>query len=132
MATELRGTKILVLDDDVHVAQTLELIFLARGYEVRVAYSAEEAIETIAAWQPDVALVDVMLPGMNGIEFGCVLQANYPNAQVVLVSGHPDSAKLLETARTGGQSFEILAKPLHPTYILEMISRMLPGMTGEA
>lgn len=132
MATLPGGGRILVLDDDIHVAQTLELILLARGYKVRVAYSAEEAIETISEWQPDVALVDVMLPRMNGIEFGCVLKANYPDAQIVLVSGHPDSAQLLESARRQGHTFEILAKPLHPTHILEIVAGLLPGMTGQA
>jgi CheY-like chemotaxis protein len=132
MATLPCGGRILVVDDDTHVAQTLELIFLSRGYKVRVAYSAEQAIEVIAGWQPDLALVDVMLPCMNGIEFGCVLKANYPEAQIVLVSGHPDSAQLLESARTRGHSFEILAKPLHPTHILEIVASLLPGMTGQA
>ena len=98
-----------------------------------MANSAEEAIEIIAGWEPDVALVDVMLPCMNGIDFGCVLKSNYPNAHIVLVSGHPDSAQLLEAARTKGQSFEILAKPLHPTYILELVAGLVvPGMAGEA
>lgn len=126
------GGKILVLDDDIHVAQTLELIFLARGYKVKVAYSAEEAIEIISNWQPDVALVDVMLPCMNGIEFGCVLKENYPAAQIVLLSGHPESAQLLESARTRGHNFAILAKPMNPGYILEIVAGLLPGVIGEA
>ena len=75
MTTLPGGGSILVLDDDVHVAETLQMILLARGYKVRIANSAEEAIETIAAWEPDLAIVDVMLPRMNGIEFGEVLRS---------------------------------------------------------
>ena len=126
------GSRILVLDDDVHVAQTLELIFLARGYKVKVAYSAEEAIEIISDWRPDVALVDVMLPRMNGIEFGCVLKENYPACQIILLSGHPESGQLLESARTRGHNFAILAKPMNPGYILEIVAGLLPGVIGEA
>lgn len=132
MATLPGGGKILVLDDDTAVAQTLELVFLSRGYKVRVAHSAEEAIELIAHWQPDVAIVDVMLPCMNGIEFGAVLRANYPHCEVVLVSGHPGTSELLDGARNQGHSFEILAKPLHPTYILDLVADLLPETTGEA
>ena len=104
MATLPGGGRILVLDDDVHVAETLQMILLARGYKVRVANSAEEAIETIAGWEPDLAIVDVMLPRMNGIEFGDVLRSNYPQCQLVLVSGHPGTSDLLETARRDGPS----------------------------
>lgn len=127
------GGKILVLDDDVHVADTLKLILLARGYKVRVAHSAEEAIETISTWAPDVAIVDVMLPQMNGIEFGDVLRANYPNSQLILMSGHPGTADLLESARKDGHPLlEILAKPLHPSHILEIVAGLLPGMPADA
>lgn len=133
MTTLPGGGKILVLDDDVHVAETLQMILLARGYKVQVANSAEEAIETIAGWEPDLAIVDVMLPRMNGIEFGDVLRSNYPHCQLVLVSGHPGTSELLETAhRDGHPLMEILAKPLHPTHILEIVAGLLPGLTGEA
>jgi CheY-like chemotaxis protein len=133
MATLPGGGRILVLDDDVHVAETLQMILLARGYKVRIANSAEEAIETIAGWEPNLAIVDVMLPRMNGIEFGDVLKANYPQCQLVLVSGHPGTSDLLETARRDGHPLlEILAKPLHPMHILEIVAGLLPGLTGEA
>lgn len=133
MTTLPGGGKILVLDDDVHVAETLQMILLAKGYKVRVANSAEEAIETIAAWEPNLSIVDVMLPRMNGIEFGDVLRSNYPNCQVILMSGHPGTSDLLESAKKDGHPLlEILAKPLHPTHILEIVAGLLPGAPGEA
>lgn len=126
------GGKILVVDDDSAVARSLELIFLSRAYTVRVAHSAEQAIETIASWQPEVAIIDVMLPHMNGIELGAAVKANYPQCGVVLVSGHPGTDELLETARLQGHSFEILPKPLHPTHILDLVAGLMPKMTGDA
>ena len=127
------GGRILVVDDDLHVAETLQMVLRARGYKVRVANSAEEAIETISSWEPHLAIVDVMLPCMNGIEFGDALKSNYPNCQVVLMSGHPGTAELMETAQKEGHPLlEILAKPLHPTHILEIVAALLPGTPGEA
>lgn len=111
-----------MVDDEPSVAETLELILLRRGYEVRVANSAETAIETIATWAPDLAIVDVMLPRMNGIELGIALQDNYPKCRLLLMSGYPGTIELLEEAQDRGYSFEILPKPLHPTSILEMVS----------
>ncbi|MGH9604555.1 MAG: response regulator [Terracidiphilus sp.] len=124
--------KVLVVDDEPSVAQTLEMILLQRGYDVRAVLSAEAAIELIAAWAPDVAIVDVMLPRMNGIELGSVLQDNYPNCRLLLVSGYPGSADLLEEAQRRGCTFEILPKPLHPSSILEIVSGMLPRGRDEA
>lgn len=130
MPTMPGNRRILIVDDEASVAETLEMIFRGCGYEVRAALSAEQGIETIAEWQPDLAIVDVMLPQMNGIEFGTVLKANYPTCHILLVSGHPGTAELLELARQQGHSFEILAKPLHPALILEIVAHLLPQLKG--
>jgi CheY-like chemotaxis protein len=122
--------RILILDDEASVAETLEMIFRGCGYEVRVALSAEQAIEIIAEWQPDLAIVDVMLPRMNGIQFGTVLKSNYPACHILLMSGHPGTGELLEMAREQGHNFEILAKPLHPALILDIVAHLLPVVKG--
>lgn len=124
--------RILVVDDEARVAETLELIFATRGYDVRTANSAEAAIEIVSAWRPDLALVDVMLPLMNGIDLGIALQSNYPDCRLLLLSGHPGTGALLEGARERGHNFDILAKPLHPSFILDTVSNMLPSSSGPA
>lgn len=121
------GSRILVLDDEPHVADTLAAIFRMHGYEVKVAYSAEEAIETIAEWEPDLALVDVMLPGMNGVEFAIVLKENYAACRFLLLSGHISTGELLQEAAKKGHNFEILAKPEHPAHLLERVRGILGG-----
>jgi len=117
--------KILIVDDEVHISETLGMVFSARGYEVRGANSAEQAIEILAQWQPDAAILDVMLPHMNGIDLGLVIRSNYPTCRLLLISGHPDTGALLEEAKAKGHSFEILAKPIHPAYILAAVSDLL-------
>jgi CheY-like chemotaxis protein len=126
------GRRILILDDESSVAETLEMIFRGCGYEARTAFSAEQAIEVIAEWQPDLAIVDVMLPRMNGIQFGTVLKSNYPACEILLVSGHPGTGELLEIARQQGHNFQILAKPLHPALILDIVAHLLPQVKGSA
>ncbi len=126
------GRRILIIDDETSVAETMDMIFRGCGYEVRTVLSAEQGIETIAGWQPDLAIVDVMLPQMNGIEFGTVLKENYPACHILLVSGHPGTAELLELARQQGHNFEILAKPLHPALILDIVAHLLPQTKGSA
>lgn len=116
---------ILVVDDEPSVADTLALIMSTRNHAVRVAYSAENAIEIISQWPPDLAIVDVMLPLMNGIDFSIVLKENYPTCHVLLFSGQPDTSSLLEEALKKGHAFDILAKPLHPTFILDAVDNLL-------
>lgn len=117
--------RILIIDDEPAIAETLAIILSTRGYEVKVSYSAEEAIETIAGWRPDLAIVDVMLPMMNGIDFSIVLKANYPGCSILLFSGQPDTGALLEEALKKGHRFEVLAKPLHPAFLLETVQNLL-------
>lgn len=124
-------TRVLIVDDDESIADTLAVIFKMSGYESRAAYSAEMAIETIAEWAPDLALVDVMLPGMNGIDFAIVLRANHLACQTLLISGSESTGGLLEQAAKKGHMFDILAKPVHPTFILERVKSMLTsGQAG--
>ena len=119
------GRKILIVDDEPTIADTLALIFASSGYESRTAYSAEQALEMLEDWHPDLAVIDVVLPGMNGIEFAIFLKASYPRCQFLLFSGQPGTSGLLEEARKKGHLFEILAKPLHPTFMLATVSDML-------
>ena len=117
--------RILVLDDEEAIADTLALIFQSNGYDGRTAYSAEQALEMLEEWQPDLAVIDVVLPGMNGIEFAIFLKASYPDVHFLLFSGQPGTGDLLEAAKKKGHIFEILAKPLHPTFMLATVANML-------
>lgn len=119
--------KILVVDDEIAVADTLGLVFSTSGYECRKANSAEEAIELIESWQPEVAIIDVILPKLNGVELARVLTANLPACQVVLMSGYPEAMEFLPKAKTQDEPLQILAKPLHPTLMLETVAKLLPS-----
>ena len=119
------GRKILIVDDEQTIADTLALIFSSNGYEARTSYSAEQALEMLEEWRPDLAVIDVVLPGMNGIEFAIFLKASYSDCHFLLFSGQPGTSGLLEEAKKKGHLFEILAKPLHPTFMLATVSEML-------
>jgi len=122
--------RILVVDDERAIADTLALIFRTQHYEARATYSAEGAIELLAEWRPDLAILDVMLPAMNGIDLAIVIKANYPACHVLLFSGNANTAVLLEEAGRKGHQFEVLAKPVHPNLMLERASDLL-GSTEE-
>lgn len=124
----LKGARrILIVDDEMAIADTLAMIFHSQRYDVQAAYSAERAIEIIAEWRPDLAIIDVMLPEMNGIDLAIAIKANYPKCHALLFSGHSNTSMLLEEAGKKGHQFEVLAKPVHPTLMLERASDLLSG-----
>ena len=117
--------RILIVDDESAIADTLQMIFQMQRYDARVAYSAERAVELIAEWQPELAILDVILPEMNGIDLAIVIKANHPKCPVLLFSGHTNTSMLLEEAVKKGHSFEVLAKPVMPELMLERASELL-------
>jgi len=125
MPAMLGSRKIMIVDDEETIADTLALIFSSNGYDSRTAYSAEQALEMLEVWRPDLAIIDVVLPGMNGIEFAIFLKASYTDVHFLLFSGQPGTGVLLEEAKKKGHLFEILAKPLHPTFMLATVANML-------
>jgi len=119
------GRRILIVDDEPAITETLGTIFSQSGYAVCTAVSAEEAIDAIAAWEPDLAILDVMLPCMNGIELAIVLRQNHARCRLVLFSGHAATQTLAEEAAKKGNIFEILSKPVHPLFMLDFVSSLL-------
>lgn len=117
--------KILIVDDERTIADTLAVIFSKSDYDTRAAYSAEQAIETIADWLPDLAVIDVVLPGMHGIDLAILLRAQCPTCRLLLFSGQSLTVDLLADAATKGYKFDILAKPVHPTVMLETALNLL-------
>jgi CheY-like chemotaxis protein len=120
---------VLIVDDEKIIGETLGSIFTTRGYEARAAQSAEEAIEVLAEWQPNLAILDVRLPKMNGIDLAIALKNSHPACRVLLLSGYPNTVDLVARAQADGHLFEVLAKPVHPTVIRSRRSFALPNLS---
>jgi DNA-binding NtrC family response regulator len=111
---------VLIIDDDPALAESLRMLISRQGHETKVARSAEEACELIASWQPAFAIVEVMLPGISGVEFAKLLQATYPACEIVLISGHPGTKELLDYGQSVENPLEILPKPVDPRLIVAL------------
>ena len=119
--------RVLIVDDEPVIAETLVLIFAKAGYHARSAYSAEEALELIPGWHPDLAIIDVILPKMSGLDLCIKVKAESPDCKVALLSGASGAIDLLAAAP---HSFEVLAKPIHPKEMLALASRLLDPEKG--
>lgn len=119
------GRRLLVVDDEYTIASTLKLIFQTRGFEVRAATSAEQGHQLIKGWEPDIAILDVFLPAMNGIDLAILLGTTCPGCKVILFSGQPRSGELSTKAAAEGHLFEVLVKPIHPEDLLSRTAKLL-------
>jgi DNA-binding response OmpR family regulator len=80
MSSPIKQKRVLIVDDERVIADTLAIIFSNKGYEARAVYSAEQAFELISDWLPGLAIIDVQLSRMNGIDLAIRLRAEYPAA----------------------------------------------------
>ena len=115
----LRLPKILVVDDERLLADTTAAILRRSGFHARTAYDGFSALEITAHFHPDYLLTDIMMPGMNGVELAIAVTKMYPAAKILLFSGQAGIADILEQNRTQGYEFPLLAKPVHPTKLIE-------------
>lgn len=117
--------KVLIVDDAPWVSDTLAVIFSTSGFEARAAHSAEQAIEIARDWEPALAIIDVILPEMNGVDLAITFAQNRPSCRVLLFSGQSTAADFVKKAAARGYCFELLSKPIHPNVMLSRATRML-------
>jgi DNA-binding NtrC family response regulator len=125
--TSSHKQRILIVDDERNIADTLALILNATGFEPKTAYNGETAMEAAAQFQPDILISDVILGGMNGIEAAILISKMLPKCKIILFSGQASTADLFSRAISEGHTFEILAKPVHPQVLIEHIKRLAPS-----
>ena len=113
--------KVLVVDDERVIADTLAMILSQSGFDARPVYSGEAALEAAQSFQPDMLISDVIMADLNGIDAAIRIRELLPRIKILLFSGQAATADLLEEARTQGYEFEILAKPVHPKDLLSRL-----------
>jgi CheY-like chemotaxis protein len=110
--------KVLVVDDERVIADTLAIILNQNGYDAAAVYTGTAAVERARSVRPDLIISDVIMPDVNGIDAAINIRKFLPGCKILLFSGQAATADLLESARDQGHEFEILAKPVHPQDLL--------------
>lgn len=98
-----RRTRLLVVEDDIHIARLLELVLEKAGYAVTVAHRAEDARELLRREEPDAILLDVILPGISGLDFLREVRADpkWSGHTVIMMSGNELDDEDLAAAGNG-------------------------------
>lgn len=115
--------KLLLVDDEVEFVSTLAERLVLRGIDVRTANSGEEALRQVLSDPPEIVVLDVMMPGMSGLEVLQRVKAQDPQIKVILLTGIGNPRDGAEGIRLG--AFDYLMKPLQIEELLEKIGAAL-------
>ena len=111
-----RLKNILIIDDDVHIGNMLEEALTKEGYKVSRAYSGTEALFVISQSKPDLVLLDLMLPGLNGEE----VLPQLKGIPVIVISAKVDIENKVDVLLNGAADY--VTKPFHIKELLARIS----------
>jgi len=118
----MAGT-VLVVDDEKSILQSLEGILSDEGFEVLCAESGREALERIRESTPDLVLLDIWMPGIDGIETLEEIKKGYPSLQVIMMSGHGSIETAVKATKIG--AYDFVEKPLSLEKLLLSINNAL-------
>jgi DNA-binding response OmpR family regulator len=125
--------RILVVDDDHATVDLIRQYFASAGYRVEFAHHGGDALTLIQHEPPDVVLLDITMPGMNGVEVLERIAALHAALPVIIVTARSDRA-LAAQARAMG-AFEYITKPFEFSYLAHVVSAALTrsdeGLNGE-
>jgi CheY-like chemotaxis protein len=113
--------RVLVVDDEVLIADTIVMILNRNGFHAEAVYSGTQAIEAARRITPELILSDVLMPQLDGVEAAIAIREFLPATRIVLFSGQAATVEILSRARARGHDFELLPKPIHPTQLIERL-----------
>jgi len=116
---------ILIVDDEIQNRELFENLLRLQGYGTLTAANGEEALKAIAEHSPDLILLDIMMPGIDGYELAVVLKADSvtSNIPIIMVSAHIDCKARLGALNAGAEEF--LSKPVDPTELWLRVRNLL-------
>jgi len=117
--------KLLIVDDDPHLLESMRVVF-ADAYEVFTALSAEEAETILAENEVDVALLDVILPGKDGVQLLKKIHKKHPGLPVVMISASASIRPVIKALELGAMDY--IRKPFDIDELRLVVERALKGV----
>lgn len=107
--------KLLIVDDEVEICEFLKSFFEDRDFKVATAHSGEQALQQVASFQPSVVLLDIQMPGMDGLSALKKIKEKYSKVKVIMVTAVETQDKIEEAMRLGADNY--ITKPLSLEYL---------------
>lgn len=113
---------ILIVDDEKSICQSLGSILIDEGYEILSAGSGEEALKIIEEEPPNLVLLDIWLPGIDGLETLKIIKSQYPQIRVIMISGHGTIETAVKATKLG--AFDFFEKPLSMEKVILVVNHV--------
>jgi two-component system, OmpR family, response regulator CpxR len=113
--------RVLLVDDEREFVEVLSERLATRGFHVNIAFSGDEALEAFQEADPDVVILDVLMPGRDGIETLQEMKRLKPLAEVIMLTGHGTRETAIEGMRLG--AYDYLMKPLDTQLLITKITK---------
>lgn len=110
-----RMNKLLIVDDELEICEFLKSFFEDRDFKVMVANSGAQALEQVELFQPEVVLLDIQMPGMDGLQTLKKIKELHPKVKVIMVTAVETQEKIEEAMRLGADNY--ITKPLSLEYL---------------
>jgi excisionase family DNA binding protein len=118
------GPLVLVVDDDPRLREFMRVNLTMEGYSVREAASAEEALAAIEDTAPELVLLDVVMPGIDGWQMLQRMQERHGSIPVIMFSGQVDEGAEGQAQERGARGF--VGKPFDPQQLIERAKQLVP------
>jgi two-component system nitrogen regulation response regulator NtrX len=114
---------VLIVDDEPSILQTLSGLLSDEGFEVSTAANGYEALKIIDTESPDLVLLDIWMPGIDGIETLKEIKKDNPHIQVIIITGHGTIETAVRATKLG--AFDLIEKPLSIDKVIVAINNAL-------
>ena len=119
--------KLLVVDDEIEICEFLKAFFEDRDFEVRTALSGEEALRAVEKVKPHIVLLDIHMPGMDGMNVLKELKSRDPKLKVIMVTAIETRDRIEEAVRLGADNY--ITKPLSLEYLEKDVQDKIMQLT---
>lgn len=120
--------RILVVDDDVALAEMISIVLRGEGYSPHQVFDGQEALTQIPDVKPDLILLDVMLPGLDGIEV-CTRIREFSGVPIIMLTAKGDTTDVVKGLESGADDYVV--KPFNPKELVARIrTRLRPSSEG--
>ncbi len=125
----IKSPRILVVDDDETIRTTMKAILQDEGYQVDLAATGKEAIQKTQENSYNLALLDIRLPDIEGVELLKLLKDNVPRTRKIMVTGYPSMQNAISALNKNADAY--LLKPVDVEKLLEVVKQQLKDQENE-
>jgi len=124
--------EILIVDDEPSVVVALQFLMEQQGYDVLVAKSGEDALDLVYKYKPDLVILDIMLPGIDGYEVCEIIRLNpkYRDVKIIFLTARRDEVEMAKGLALGANAY--ITKPFSNDKLVAAVNAVLENTYEEA